>query len=221
MELYPINIKGQEFKVAIADSDSTRSKGLGGLKRLGKNKGMLFIFPTAERMYMVMTDMNFDLDFVFLDKEWNIVDTGFLSKGDETGLAPSVPCHMVLELPAGSVNRLKLYSGESIKPTKEINTHFEGVKKFKSGGRFEMIGDKLYKIKIDDVEADPNMLQILNDKGEVVANIDSGSRIFSREHTAEMIKKYKKGDKLALAEYMIEVLDIQDNQEQDYVTTDA
>ena len=117
MELYPINIKNQDFKVLIADSDSTRSKGLGGYKKLGKNKGMLFIFPKAERMYMVMEGMNFDLDFVFLDKEWNVIDIGSLEADTPDGIVPDNPCHMVLELNKGRAKELRLRIGDTITPT--------------------------------------------------------------------------------------------------------
>jgi len=216
MEFYTLDIQGKKFKVAVADNDQLRSKGLSGLKRLSKGKGMLFIFPEAVRMSMVMRDMNFDLDFIFIDKNWKVVGLDSLSKDDTRGAVPNMPCHMVLEINKGAIAGINI--GDNVTPEEDLNTQAKGVAKFKHGGKFELVGEKVYEVKEDDIKADPNKLQILNDKGEVVANIESGSRIFSRPHTKEMIAKFKKGDKIGLAKSMINILDIQNTQEQDYVT---
>ena len=220
MELFPFIIKDKEFKIAVADSDDKRKKGLSGLKRLGRNKGMLFIFPDPIRMRMVMENVNFDLDFVFLDKNWEIIQLGHLKANDEYSIVAVQPTNMVLELPGGTIEELNLSTDMTLKPSDDLLTHFKGVKKFKSGGKFEMIGEKVYKIKVDDIIPEKGRMQILNDEGEVVANIDAGARIFSREHTKELIKKLKKGDILDLANSMLNILDIQDSQDPEYVSSD-
>jgi len=217
MEFFPIDIKGQEFKVSVADTEASRYKGLSGVTRLGKHKGLLFIFPEPEEATMVMRDMNFDLDFLFLDKDWEIIQLGSLENKEGKSIKAIQPTNMILELPKGTIKRLGLGLNMRLSPGQDLFTHYKGVKKFKSGGKFEMIGDKVYKIKIDDIKAEKGRLQILNDDGEVVANIDSGARIFSREHTKELIKKFKDGDKMALADSMINILGIQDGQDPDYV----
>jgi len=220
MMLYKLNIKSKEFKVAVADTDSSRKKGLSGVKRLGNNKGMLFIFPTPQRVNMVMKSMNFDLDFLFLDKDFEIIQTGSMTKDDTKGLASTSPVAMVLEVPFGTIDKLGLSTDMRLVPSEELDTHSKGVAKFKKGGRFEMVGDKIYRIKVDDVKAEEGRLQILNENGEVVANIDSGARIFSREHTKSLVEEYKKGNKSGMADLLLEVLDIQDNQKQEYVTNE-
>tara|TARA_R110000765_G_scaffold363505_1_gene453679 strand:+ start:75 stop:734 length:660 start_codon:yes stop_codon:yes gene_type:complete len=218
MGLFPITIRGEEFKVSVADTDEARSKGLSGYSRIGKNKGMIFMFPQAVQMNMVMRDMNFGLDFLFLDEDWAITDKGSRDQDSTEGIYPSVPVHMVVELPQGTIERLQINLGDTVTPSENATTQLSGVKKFKHGGTFEMIGDKVYQVKIDDIQAELGRLQVLNEHGEVVANIDNGSRIFSREHTAEMIQKFKNGDKLGLAESMIKIIDIQNGQTQEYVT---
>tara|TARA_R110002073_G_scaffold221208_1_gene381409 strand:+ start:3395 stop:4054 length:660 start_codon:yes stop_codon:yes gene_type:complete len=217
MGLFPVKIGEEVFKLAVADTDETRSKGLSGYKRIGKNKGMIFIFPSAVRMNMIMHDMEFDLDFIFLDKNWTIKHLGSLDKDSPDGIYPGEACHLVIEIPKGTIERLKLKVGESVAPEKDMTIQFAGVQKFREGGRFEMIGDIIYVVKEDDIAAEDGRLQILNEDGEVVANIDNGCRVFSREHTDELIKKFKSGDKLGLAESMLEMLKIQDNQEQEHV----
>jgi uncharacterized membrane protein (UPF0127 family) len=217
MKLFPVDIRGKSFKVAMADSESSRHKGLSGLARLAPNRGMLFVYPEKTRMYMVMRDMNFGLDFLFLDENFEIVQLGTMEADDTRGLVALTPCVMVLELPKGTIKELQLSTDMRIEPSAHLHTHSKGVSKFKRGGRFEMIGDKVYRIKVDDVKPEEGRLQILNEDGEVVANIDSGSRIFSREHTKELIKLHKGGDITALAQSMIKILDIQDSQKQEHV----
>lgn len=216
--LFSLKINGDAVYVAVADDDKSRRKGLSGLERLGKNKGMLFIFPEPVQMNMVMRDMNFDLDFLFLDKNWVVIDSGSRAKDSKEGIHPSKPAAMVLELPKGAIQRLGILNEITIlEPEDELLTLTQAIKRFKDGGKFELIGEKEYNVIEDDIKIEPGKLQILNDKGEVVANIEPGSRIFSRIHTNELIKKFKQGDKLALADLMIEILDIQDNQKPDYV----
>lgn len=218
MGLLKLNINDHEIKVGLADTDEKRYKGLSGSKRLGKNKGLLFIFPEAVRTTMVMRDMNYDLDFVMLTDKWEVIQTGTLSKDDTYGIDSVSPVSMILELNKGMIEKLGIRLGLTLKPEKQLGTQLKGVQKFKHGGKFEMVGEKVFEVKEDDVKIDPNKLQILDTNGEVVANVEPGARIFSREHTDILIKKHKKGDKLALAASMIAIIEKQDNQKQEYVT---
>jgi uncharacterized membrane protein (UPF0127 family) len=217
MNLYPLHIKNTRFDVAIADTEETQHQGLSGQKRLGKHKGMLFIFQEPIRVHMVMTDMNFGLDFLFLDQDWRVLQIGTLEEDDKNGITAIYPSTMVLEIPAGTAKELNLSPGYQLDPIEQLNIQTEGVRQFKSGGRFEMVGEKIYKVKVDDVVPDKTRLQILNNDGEVVANIDPGVTIFSREHTKELITKFKKGDTTGLAEAIMKILDKHDTQEQEFV----
>ena len=213
--LYDLEINNSTVKVAIADSPETRSKGLSGLERLGKNKGMLFIFPEEQEVSMVMDGMNFPLDFIFLDKNWNVIDVNS-SEGEP--IYSKLPIYLVLELNKGSIERFNIKINDKFFPSDKLKTHCLGVKKYKHGGTFELVGDKVYEVKVDDIKVDDKKLQLLNTKGEVVANIESGARIFSREDTKKIIADYKKKDKDALTDHIIFTIEKQDKQKQDYVT---
>ena len=217
MDLYKIDINKETYKVAVADNQSLREKGLSGLQKLGDKKGMLFIFPDKMDITMVMKDMKFGLDFVFLNDDWSVSQIGQLSSDPSGYIESDKPSYMVIELPLGTIKKEGISVGDTVKPSSELKTQFKGVKQFKHGGKFEMIGDKVYEVKEDDIKIDPSKLQILNDKGEVVSNINSGSRVFSRKHTKEMIEKHKKGNKIDLANSYLAIIDIQDNQGQEYV----
>jgi uncharacterized membrane protein (UPF0127 family) len=217
MKLYPLNIKGTKFDVAIADTPETQAKGLSGLPRLGKHKGMLFIFDAPTRVHMVMRDMNFDLDFVFLDENWKVIQLASLSKDDKIGVTSFYPTSMILEVPRGTINDLNIVRNDVLSPDQQLDTQSKGVQQFKEGGTFEKVGEKIYKIKIDDIKPEENKLQILNDKGEVVANVEPGATIFSQEHTKEIIGKFKKGDTNGLVESILAILDKHESQAPDYV----
>jgi len=217
MKLYPLYINNVKFDVAVADTPETQKKGLSGLPKLGKRKGMLFIFDAPIRVQMVMTDMNFDLDFLFLDQNWKVLQLDSLDKEDRNGLLAIYPSLMILEIPKGTIQELNIKKGDILMPDSSLSTQSEGVQMFKHGGTFEKVGDKIYEVKIDDVIPEEGKLQILNDKGEVVANVDKGATIFSREHTKEIIGKFKKGDTEGLVESILKILDKHDNQTQEYV----
>ena len=86
MKLLPIDIQGEEFKVAIADTDETRAKGVSGLQRIGVNKGMLFIFSEAVRMRMIMSGVKFGIDFIFINNDWEITQLGSLKQGENNSI---------------------------------------------------------------------------------------------------------------------------------------
>jgi uncharacterized membrane protein (UPF0127 family) len=170
MKLFPISINNETFNVAVADTPELQRKGLSGLERLGKRKGMLFLFSQPKQINMVMQGMKFGLDFIFLDQDWNIVQLASLTKDNTNNILANSPVNMVLELPEGVIAELGINNDSKVEPNEELITHFRGVKQFKSGGLFEVIGEKIYKVKVSDIKPEEGKLQLLNQDGEVVAN---------------------------------------------------
>lgn len=85
---------------------------------------------------------------------------------------------------------------------------------FKMGGTF-----RRYE---DEVKALPNAMQVLDDKGKVLMNIVGGERIFSIEHTEQLIalsKKVEAGEasEEELGKLMKGIIEKQNNQEPEYV----
>jgi uncharacterized membrane protein (UPF0127 family) len=216
MDLYDLNIKGKKFSVAIANTDKLKNKGLSGLEKLGKTKGMLFVFTKPTRMEMVMRDMNFPLDFLFLTDAWEIVQIASLEPGPDK-IVPTVPVSMVLEINKGLAAELGLTTDMTIEPSPELVTQVKGFQKFKKGGKFEVIGETVYQIKVDDIPIEPNKMQILDARGTVVANVENGARIFSREHTKKLISALKDKKAGVMGKLLINILDIQETQKPEYV----
>lgn len=60
-----VEVKGQTFKVAIADTDEKRTKGLSGRDNLAQDQGMLFLFDKPGNYPFWMKDMRFPIDIIF------------------------------------------------------------------------------------------------------------------------------------------------------------
>lgn len=61
------------FKVAIADTDLAKARGLSGHKPLGDNEGMLFVFDKSDKYGFWMKDMKFSIDIIWIDENWRVV----------------------------------------------------------------------------------------------------------------------------------------------------
>lgn len=215
--LHKLELNNLNIKVAIADTKESRYTGLSNTPRLGSHKGLLFIFPNPGKVSMVMRDMSYSLDFIVLDKNWKIIQLESLEQDSKKSMNSTSKAQMVLEVNKGVIKEALLSVGMTLKPAKELETQLSGVTKFKHGGTFEKRGDKVYEVTTDDIAIEDDKMQVLNTHGEVVANIESGARIFSRPDTKTLIKLMKAGDKLKLADKMIEIIKRQDTQKAEYV----
>lgn len=119
-----ININGHVLTVLLADTEQHRIKGWSNKKDMGKYDGMLFIFPERSQHTMVMRDMNFPLDIIWLDG-FTIVDMApnlQPEKGRaEVDLTPyfaRLPSTLVLEVPAGFIMKNQLKIGDRIEVIK-------------------------------------------------------------------------------------------------------
>ena len=60
-------ISGKPFRLTVASSDASRQKGLGGVKDIPADGGMVFVFPDAQLRAFWMIDCLVDMDIVYLD----------------------------------------------------------------------------------------------------------------------------------------------------------
>ncbi|MBI3103753.1 DUF192 domain-containing protein [Candidatus Daviesbacteria bacterium] len=117
-----LQIKGVNLRVEIADSQPKRSKGLGGRSSLGQNEGMLFIFPKADKYQFWMKGLIFPLDLIYI-KDEKIVEILSSVQPPAAGQTdaslpiyqPQEEINMVLEVNAGTVLRLNIQPGDTIK----------------------------------------------------------------------------------------------------------
>jgi uncharacterized membrane protein (UPF0127 family) len=91
--------------IEIADTDSTRTRGLMFRDHLDQDKGMLFIFPSEDIYPFWMKNTLIDLDMIWLDKDLNVVEVkSFVpacKQFDCPSYIPKANAKFVLELNAG------------------------------------------------------------------------------------------------------------------------
>ena len=122
-----VQIGSNRYHLYVADDDSKRTKGLSYSKKLNSDEGMLFIFPTAGKFGFWMKDMNYSLDFIYLNNN-QIVDTlvNITPNTFPKVFTSDKSADKVIELNAGEVARSKLEIGSNIdlnkRPRRESNT---------------------------------------------------------------------------------------------------
>lgn len=101
--------------IEIADTDSTRGRGLMQRSEIPDDTGMLFVFPTAEdqAFYMANTPRSLDIQFYGADSTLlNVVENTTPYSFDN--LLSEGPAQFVVEVPAGYSRRIGLVPGDRI-----------------------------------------------------------------------------------------------------------
>ncbi|MBI4088377.1 DUF192 domain-containing protein [Candidatus Kaiserbacteria bacterium] len=112
-----VEIKGQKVRVAVADTDALRRKGLGGRENLAHDEGMLFMFPDDGRYAFWMKDMRFSIDIVWLSAGGEVVDVAQNISPDTypNVFTPARAARYVLELPAGWTEEYTVRPGDIVR----------------------------------------------------------------------------------------------------------
>lgn len=108
-----IKVGEESILVEIADTDEERSQGLSGRESLERGRGLLFIFDVAGTYGFWMKDMNFPIDIVWMDSNWNVVSINreVAPETFPTTFHPSEPTQHVLEIASGEAARLGIDIG--------------------------------------------------------------------------------------------------------------
>lgn len=115
-----LTIGGQRIKVLVADNEMHQYKGLGGRGDLGKYGGMLFTFPTKIQHAIVMREMKFSIDIVWLangeiiDMAPNVQAEPGRTEDQLTVYLARLPSNGVLELPAGFLLKNGVKIGDKV-----------------------------------------------------------------------------------------------------------
>lgn len=124
----PVVIAGETFRLEPALEEKTRARGLGGREKVEDHGGMLFVFRDARRRSFWMKDCLVDIDIMFIDDRGRITAVHKMKKQPPRGeteseltyqrrlkLYPSLrPVRFAIELKSGSIDRLKLKTGQTI-----------------------------------------------------------------------------------------------------------
>lgn len=107
-EFVTIRLADQEFEVVLAKTREEIQQGLSYRRSIGAD-GMLFVMPGRDRFEFWMYEMQFPLDFLWIDQGSVVdLDTNIpapVSRRQDAivRVAPDVPVRYALEVPAGFV----------------------------------------------------------------------------------------------------------------------
>lgn len=103
------------FSIEIADDPDERSMGLMHRRILPADRGMLFVFDRAQPVSFWMKNTPLPLDLVFIDAEGRVRAVKQGEPFSEAAISPDVPVQYVLELNAGTAQRLGISDGVLIR----------------------------------------------------------------------------------------------------------
>lgn len=103
------------FAVEVAATPEQLSQGLMFRRDLPAGSGMLFDFGSPRQVSMWMKNTLIPLDMLFMDRTGRVIHVEqYTVPGSLEPRGPSEPVLGVLELPAGTVRRLGLKSGDRV-----------------------------------------------------------------------------------------------------------
>lgn len=112
LQLATPDARVHRFRVWVASDDMRRARGLMFVQHLDDDQGMLFVYPSAQKIGMWMKNTYIPLDMIFIDAAGKVTQVVENTKPHslET-IASEKPVLAVLELKAGTASRLKIAPG--------------------------------------------------------------------------------------------------------------
>jgi uncharacterized protein len=121
-----VELHGQRFSVEFATDDASRERGLMMRTTLAPDHGMLFAFSYQAPQAFWMKNTLIPLDILYFDTDRRLVSTQLNvppCKADPCPVYPSnAPARYVLELSAGTANRIGVQVGDELKIDGDIGT---------------------------------------------------------------------------------------------------
>jgi uncharacterized membrane protein (UPF0127 family) len=115
--LAEVTIGIHRVQVEVANTPGRMRRGLSGRSSLAEGRGMIFPYARADRHGFWMYDMHFDIDIVWIRGD-RIVDVTSQAPHDPPGelpvYRPGVPADLVLEVPAGTAEKLGWRIGDPV-----------------------------------------------------------------------------------------------------------
>lgn len=119
-----VELKGKRFEIEIAADDASRTRGLMFRDVMPAEHGMLFLFDRPDVQQFWMKNTHIPLDILYFDQNYKLVSVQqrvppCRSAGNDCPVYPSTaPAQYVLELNAGTVDKLGVKEGDELKVTR-------------------------------------------------------------------------------------------------------
>ena len=115
--VHPDGTTSGPVALEVASTDSERMKGLMFRREMGKDQGMIFIFPKTEVHSFWMRNTYLPLDMIFLDDSFSVLGVlDHVPPLNELPRSIGKPGRYVIELNAGRAAELKIVPGTKAKP---------------------------------------------------------------------------------------------------------
>ena len=92
------NINKKKYTLYVADNHKKRIKGLSGIKKLDKDKGMIFIMDENCNNPFTMKNTHLHLNLLFLDENFKIIDSFSCKPFQKKLIKPDVNYSYVIEI---------------------------------------------------------------------------------------------------------------------------
>jgi uncharacterized membrane protein (UPF0127 family) len=110
-----LSIGKYQLDVQLALDETTREQGLMKRKTLGANEGMLFIFPSPQRVAFWMKDTSLPLSVAYLNSGGRIIEMHDLEPFNEHSVSSSSPAIVyVIEAPRGWFTMHQILPGDLV-----------------------------------------------------------------------------------------------------------
>ena len=109
-----LHLGGKTVQAEVANREATRDAGLMFRNELGKDNGMLFVFPDSQKRYFWMKNTMIPLSIAFMDAKGNILNILEMPPQTEQTFASDGPARFALEMNAGWFRRNGLHAGDPV-----------------------------------------------------------------------------------------------------------
>lgn len=113
-----VGLKGERFKVEIADTLEEQARGLMFRRELARDHGMLFVYAQAQPQSFWMRNCEIALDILYFDGQGRFINGHYGAPPCRTATCPTYdskrPARYVLELGAGVGRALDLREGDPL-----------------------------------------------------------------------------------------------------------
>jgi uncharacterized membrane protein (UPF0127 family) len=115
-------IRGHTFDVAVAKSPSEQQLGLMNVKfdELGRNEGMLFVFPQEQQLAFWMKNTLIPLDIAYINSQGRIVRIQTMRPLDLSTYPSGHPARVALEVHGGRLAALSIAEGDTVQIPESI-----------------------------------------------------------------------------------------------------
>lgn len=111
LETVTLEIGGKPFVLQVADEPHEREKGLMFVRSMPADRGMLFVFPSAQPRSFWMKNTPIDLDIIYLDADRKVVSIHTMRANTLDGTPSDGPAQYAIELNRGVAGQLNLSRG--------------------------------------------------------------------------------------------------------------